>query len=764
VPEPQEVAKLRDGTEVLAVLDFDLDWLEESFGSLRTNVFDQLNVDRTHLGRIDTPGIMEEVRRQLDQRLRRHTNRKGEVQVDWYVPRSSTVAKHKDKFERHLVELAKKSQGHDATVEELCAKMEEEEKRYQDAVEALKTKLSEAETLPVLSASERCANELAAAFFEAGRNIIAAINNLATRLPQELIKSNKDFLKMCRSGQEQYSKSEVIFYTSEVEDVNAQIERKAKEREARARSFEEELEEKRQTPLQAFAEQYAEAVEDLSASKGYGKKYGKPRRKAQGQCRGLIANVVAVRQNLSEVVEYIEALSTQPVGVVLPFERLPRSPKFRLRDFFDGAGEPWVFSSELLGVVYIAVCTVCVVGTHLKAFKEDRAARYQLPSLPAIRLLKEEEVLCPQDADDAAKATRETESKLREGCLEKVLGEVSKADVWENVIKSIVDEAQKSSQETFKGTVPDFMAKFLEDMKETARVARLEAARNLREWADKLRDETLPQFPEVLFGELTARAIAQLKAGTRETQAMTVAAWAELDEKRSAHETRLHPGLSNPNAEEELLELIQAEEERSQAAQAMAKEDCERMASCLRSQAESFVSRLSSFFEASTRVVDSLPLHKHFAALPGDEQEETPRISIKRRMRHIQNGTSVDQWGDGLPERQWPGVERHAFRSKLSAAPWPEDELLGEAAEEKLKELTPTVNSFRSPLHKRLFEKRNFYYEHFMGEFSAEVQRREKQLAGRCDHERTDLKTWQSSVRQLRGEETRVGAGGPAGE
>lgn len=83
---------------------------QESFGTARVTVFTQLASSREYLSRLDISGACEEVRRQLDQRLRRHTNRKGEVQVEWYVPRYAAVSKHKDKFERHLVDVARKSQ------------------------------------------------------------------------------------------------------------------------------------------------------------------------------------------------------------------------------------------------------------------------------------------------------------------------------------------------------------------------------------------------------------------------------------------------------------------------------------------------------------------------------------------------------------------------------------------------------------------------------------------------------------------------------
>ena len=118
-----EEPKFADGTEALDTLAFDNDWFEENLSSLRSAIFENLIGQKRYLDRVDIPAACEEVRRDLDQRLRRHTNRKGEVQagggrgrplahacdclrlelrvsgvpqVDWYVPRYSTVSKHKD--------------------------------------------------------------------------------------------------------------------------------------------------------------------------------------------------------------------------------------------------------------------------------------------------------------------------------------------------------------------------------------------------------------------------------------------------------------------------------------------------------------------------------------------------------------------------------------------------------------------------------------------------------------------------------------------
>ena len=73
--------KFADGTDALDTLAFDNSWFEENLSSLRSAIFENLAGQKRYLDRVDIPAACEEVRRDLDQRLRRHTNRKGEVQA-----------------------------------------------------------------------------------------------------------------------------------------------------------------------------------------------------------------------------------------------------------------------------------------------------------------------------------------------------------------------------------------------------------------------------------------------------------------------------------------------------------------------------------------------------------------------------------------------------------------------------------------------------------------------------------------------------------
>jgi len=260
----------------------------------------------------------------------------------------------------------------------------------------------------------------------------------------------------------------------------------------------------------------------------------------------------------------------------------------------------------------------------------------------------------------------------------------------------------------------------------------------------------LLKLGDQVFRELTARSVPTLHRRTGEVRDITGKVWSESDSRRQDHELALNPKLANPNNEKDLISLVEREADRFDAALQTAGEDWTRMVECLRAEGDIYVRRLAARFEVAIALLDALPLHSHFAPLPGDEQVEAPRMSIKRRMRRMQNGQDVDAEGDGLPERQWNGLPRRELRCLLRAGAWPEDpELPPDTATEVLEETTPGAASYRSPVHRQLYDRRNAAYEAFKTAFQTEVERRSKDLETRQEKEKVGDRTWTSMARQL---------------
>jgi len=202
------------------------------------------------------------------------------------------------------------------------------------------------------------------------------------------------------------------------------------------------------------------------------------------------------------------------------------------------------------------------------------------------------------------------------------------------------------------------------------------------------------------------------------------------------------------------------------------------MAASLRTACDHFVGRLTNIAEVSIRLLDLLPLHSHFGALPGDEKVEPPRMSIKRRLRRLNaEGEKVpeapnpkaaakgkaepkaaavpEEKPSGLPERKWIGLPKYELRALLCGGGWPADPVLMEEEtidEQKVQELTESLNSFRSPVHRSIVDGRLQFYERYKKQFAAEVSRWNAEMSAREAKEEAGEKNWQSMIRQLRGE------------
>eukprot|EP00931_Biecheleriopsis_adriatica_P004181 TRINITY_DN105892_c0_g1_i1.p1 TRINITY_DN105892_c0_g1~~TRINITY_DN105892_c0_g1_i1.p1 ORF type:complete len:1662 (-),score=474.65 TRINITY_DN105892_c0_g1_i1:61-4488(-) len=809
-----------DGTAATETLDYDEQWFQDHLSQCRAEVFENITSLKQYLDRVDIPAACEDVRRELDQRLRRHTNRKGEVQVEWYVPRYGTVAKHKDKFERHLVDIARKCQEQDDSVDNIFKEVDEAEEHFKQRLLDLKERLGEAETMPVLTSFERQASDASVTFKDFCKAAHRRLLDLSSKAPQALQKENNAFLKMCEKGDEQYSKSELKFYGGEVEELNTALDDRKEQRGKKACEMESQIEERCKAPMAEFAEFYATAVETLCASKGYGRKYGAPRRKAQERVRTLISRAATVKQNIQQLLDQVVQLMQLPAqegGIEIT--SVPPNDFVSLKTFFRRGGDSWNFTGEVLGTLYVTVCTMAVLGSHLGAFKESKAPKYLLSAVPSLRILREDASVMPakekreevlrlaQEAKGSNLAemdgearlaaevalrdaqSLEAETALREDFLLRVLGPLLKSENFNVEIESIV----KASHEAYAGQAggtPDFMQTFLSEMQASSEHSRQESCRKLRVWGDELRETTLLTLGDSLFEELTMRSLAEMQRATREAHEKTVQRWSECDKLRTSHEQKLNPRLADANKEAELLALVEAEAQRYESALGTCRDDREAMATALRGAAESYVCRLTSVAEQAMLLVDLLPLHSHFGALPGDEKVEPPRMSIKRRLRRLNASAEapasptekVDPKAKGkaaaapppdptpeepgLPERQWLGLPKYELRAKLYGNGWPEDpdlappegdptvteDMAGKPDPQKLQELTSSLNSFRSPVHRSIIDGRLHHYEKYKAQFQAEVERRFSELTARETKEEAGERNWQSMVQQLRGE------------
>lgn len=467
---------------------------------------------------------------------------------------------------------------------------------------------------------------------------------------------------------------------------------------------------------------------------------------SQERFRTLLTQAHDAKNNIFLLVDHFGMLCEQtPVnGEAIDHRKVPKCKLFDLHDYFKKSGDYWVFSGEIIGTFYVLACALNSFCSHLEAFKADSASTYKLDALPHIRVLSEAEALVPADAADEIKTTERT---LRDQCVLQVIGPLVRADVFTSQIQTFIKEADATFAS--KGGVPENVKNYIKDMEGSCARQRKEINLELRDRCNVLRSTILLQLGDAVFGELYARCLQEMLKLVKEVNDKKARVWKELDIKRADHEKRLAPRLSNPNAEKELQSLIEEEAARYKAALTQITEDRATVVACLRKQADLFVVRIAAAFEATVRLLDAVPFPAHFSPLPGDELVEPMRMSIKRRMRRLQKGQTCNEYGGNLVPRNWEGIRRYELREMLKASEWPKDVELADASPEKLAELTSTVVSFRSPAHKKLFERRNFYYDEYKADFFSQVTNRASELSAREKKEEAGQTNWKAMVMQL---------------
>jgi hypothetical protein len=337
-------------------------------------------------------------------------------------------------------------------------------------------------------------------------------------------------------------------------------------------------------------------------------------------------------------------------------------------------------------------------------------------------------------------------------------------------IFSIDDEARKHDYQ-MGGVVPEFMLKFLENMKTSAEAYRQERVRELRNLCVKLRTQTMVNMAKTVFQNLYEIRKNALESRTSEASEKVKRVLKHTDAQRQQNEKALTPSMANPNFAQALAELCEMEDERYQNALDSIESNWKDMSELLRQERGFAIREFSSTFEVLVRLVDRIPLKPHFEKLDGDDKVEIARMSLKRLLRKKMKehegsersfvdvlaapSNPVDQSGEALPPRTW---ECLPVDSLAMAREWDTDydasnpehrETRTGSAEEDLENFTNGVESFRSPVHKALFKERNSFFEMYSRAFRQTAQHRLEELKNAKMKEEVNDKNWQSMLMQL---------------
>ncbi|CAD7955727.1 unnamed protein product [Amoebophrya sp. A25] len=791
--------KAAEGQWTLEELIFKTFFVEDLLGDMRKRLFSFVHDHKCTLdakARETLAREDERINMELDQTLRRHTNRKGEVQVDWYNPRNTIIEKHKNRFERHMISIAQKSSAQEDEGETCYLAISDAEGVYHERLGAFTEKLQEARNLAALTAVERKGKDSCAQFIDVCRSRAETLLTLAEQGIQSLVASNRDFVRMCKAGGDSYSKSEIVYYKEQTTILNTALEQKKEERIFALEDKKGKLPAMQQEPLDKFLQAYGDAVDKLSQELGLGPVYGAPRRRAQEACRTIMSRTESTLHGIGQYVMYFKDCMAKRE------EARPLTLDYQLRKQRSWKELQPPPASEMMGAFEIILVGIIALGKHLEAFKSKFTERYKQDETEVRGMCRLDESLykCPE-----GNALEKKEKLLLEDISISLLGPIPTSDLYTPAIAKV----EQAGKDAYKSGVPDFMAKFLADMKVSTEMHRRKNCAGLRSLCEELRDSTLLLFGPSVFDDFLLRALGELKAAVNAMNSVMSKGIAELDQRRLSHETRLTPSLANPNNARILKKLKDDEAERYRDALASVNKWKLQWANLLHREAVNFLHRLVVNFQTLMRCVDSLPLGTHYNPLPGDENVETQRMSIKRRKRRVfaghQGEIVVDD--ETLPPRSWEGVETSLWKLEssrtgessasddTSSTPsfWAsENDFLqarienpasaptsltyetppaasaipgvtnvavasfsvvglfeAEQAALLRAEVSPTVESFRSPAHKIIFHKRNAVYEEYKAAFLREVAEATESVKQRLEKEDAGEGNWQNMCEQL---------------
>eukprot|EP00392_Amoebophrya_sp_AT5.2_P001937 g1942.t1 len=442
---------------------------------------------------------------------------------------------------------------------------------------------------------------------------------------------------------------------------------------------------------------------------------------------------------------------------------------------------------EMLAALEMIIYAILALGKHLQAFKSKFTDRYIADEKELQSMSRLEEIsYAIGPGSGATEGMTKKERLLLEDISINLLGPIPGNDLYTPAIAK-VDQA---GRDAYKSGLPDFMAKFLEDMKVATESHRQKNCFELREKCRSMRETILLEVGPAAFGDLLERALEELKQSVIALSKKMTAATAALDERRLGHEQRLTPSLANPNNARILQKLKDDEALRYKDAGETLNRFKLQFSNILHRESVSFLHRLTLTFQTLVRTLDALPLATHFNPLPGDENVQMERMSIKRRKRRVAQGhdkaTPIEIDDEKLPPRTWEGVKTNLW--ELEGGFWtPENEHLagrikdpagsapasltftppsGEdvitvpsfSGDRPFPQLqaqllgsadSPAIDSFRTPVHKILFRRRNDAYAQYETVFRKEVLDIGTILEDRFAKEDAGEANWQNMCHQL---------------
>eukprot|EP00397_Hematodinium_sp_SG-2012_P050944 GEMP01059442.1.p1 GENE.GEMP01059442.1~~GEMP01059442.1.p1 ORF type:complete len:437 (+),score=76.59 GEMP01059442.1:34-1344(+) len=309
----------------------------------------------------------------------------------------------------------------------------------------------------------------------------------------------------------------------------------------------------------------------------------------------------------------------------------------------------------------------------------------------------------------------------------KILGSLPRDS---DIAKAIVD-IEATVKTLFDKGLPKWMDEFMEDLHEQFENRRTQYLDRLRNLSANLRQCTgKPIMSEQTIGFIRDQWQSSFKAKVKEKRRSLDQEMETLKHLQKEIERQLGPWLASPNARHILDDLRNKETKRYEDALSTVDRYETEFTTLFWDEALGYRKTLQTFFSVFLKIIDALPLPEHFQTSMSEVDDSAKRQSLKRRLR-----SSESKIPDELPPRTWEGMISDKIIEMMKA--W------GEQVADIEPELA--VQSYRSPVHKALFHKRNKVYDEGLATFDIQ----QKMIRALIDHYRTGEHTGHSNFKRM---------------
>eukprot|EP00743_Colponemidia_sp_Colp-15_P005768 GILK01006200.1.p1 GENE.GILK01006200.1~~GILK01006200.1.p1 ORF type:complete len:1564 (+),score=342.38 GILK01006200.1:44-4693(+) len=564
--------------------------------------------DEADCARIDRLGRLDEATNMLDERLRQHWPRKGRIEVDLCQPRAAEIHNHRQRYERHVRSILTKDDSHMSQFEQERTAVLANIDMFLVNQKLLRSNLVAASSLSILQTLSRQCKETVAAFQEQARVSLQSLLHLAVACPEALRDANEEFLRSCRVVEEggNYSAAEVQWYEGQLQAIHDLLAAHSESRKGLLEQLEAQVRETVTKPAETFEAAYADMLDQLAAREGLGKKYGAPRRTAQERMRRELTICENAFLGIKGLAGTLRGLLDQSESSDLPLALKLRRVVCSLRR-----------------------CSLRY-ALHLECLKQPSA----IVVLPVSRDEWAEEV----KSEDISTSVVEEELEP--------LGLLAAQDVALTFQAAALQIEEEARQETFKlyginttsgkgadkAELPEFMTSYLESLRTQVQSFRESSARELRKLVQDIQ-ELLRTVPGVIFEDIMHRCQHTVSANTTFIHAEFERQHEQLEQQRLQHRTSLRPGLANPNNSGQLQELCQLEAQRGEASIQLIKNTLTQLTLCHNDQVNLFSNGILNASLSLFTAADAMLAASDFIKLPGDEEVDVPRKSVKHLLR-----------------------------------------------------------------------------------------------------------------------------------